>query len=165
MTNIATKFPNCKAVYVAWIGGRTDQYHGNIHLANSYWAKACQEYGAVYLPNLQYPMFYGSNFSSDGLHPNQGGQTAIANGLYQALKGGFTFMSFDDVTFSSNTNLFNGTTASLHKYTLNNTSYIANYSGFINLTSGTHDPFSWSHGGSVKIGKFSRTTGILGTAY
>lgn len=165
MSNIATKFPNCKRVYVAWIGGRADQYHGNIHLANSYWVKACQEYGAEYLPNLQYPMFYGGNFASDNVHPNQTGQTAIANALYQAVNGTYTFMAFDEVGFSSNTDMFSSTSTTLHKYSINNTSYVANYQGVIYLNVGTHDPFSWNHGASIKIGKFSRTSGILGTNY
>ena len=165
MANIATKFPNCKRVYVAWIGGRADNYHGNIHLANSYWVKACQEYGAEYLPNLQYPMFYGGNFASDNVHPNQTGQTAIANALYQAVNGTYTFMSFDEVVFSSNADMFSSSSTTLHKYSINNTSYIASYQGVIYLNVGTHDPFSWGHGASIKVGKFSRTTGILGTNY
>lgn len=164
MANCATKFPNAR-VHVAWIGGRMDQYHGYIHLANSYWQKACTEYHANYLPNLQYILFFGGRFSSDGVHPNQDGQAAIANGLYQALGDGYNFASFDDVTFTSNTDMFNEVTRNFHKYSINQISYLANYVSVLSLSVGSHDAFEWTRGGSVKIGSLSRVAGIIGCAY
>lgn len=165
MENIAEKFPNCKHVYVGFIGGRTDSYHGLIHLATERWNNACIEYGAEYMPNLQYVMFYGTRFSSDGIHPNLSGQTAITNALFQALNGGYTYTQFTDITFSANTDMFNEATRNLHKYSINQLSYLANYMGTLILNTGTHGAIEWNHGAAKKIGSLSRNQGILGTQY
>lgn len=161
-TLINQKFPNAK-IHVAFIGGSINEIHGEIYLKKSYYIEGCNSLHINYLPNLEFVLFNSLLFSSDGIHPNQNGQDALGNALYQALNGGYNYVAFNDIVLDpSDSDHFTGNTISLHLYSSNNISYLSNYGNNIYLTAAQN--FSLSNNGSVKIGKITKY-GIVGSKY
>ena len=81
---IQTKFPNA-TMCVGFIGNTTDASVASyITLTRSRYQTAAQTVGATYLNNLNV-LTSSSLFSSDGIHPNDSGESAIANALVTAM--------------------------------------------------------------------------------
>lgn len=159
---INNKFPNAK-IYIAFIGGSLNDNHGDIHLRKSYYIEGCISLGFTYLPNIEYVLFDSRLFSSDGIHPNQSGQNAISNALYQALNGGYKYTGFYDLTLDTATSNFNDTTFPLHLYSNNDISYLTNYSNVLVFNAST--PFELNYKGNFKLGKLTTRYGIIGSKY
>ena len=165
MTNckslINEKFPNAK-IHIAFIGGTSGSLHGDIHLRVYYYMNSCKKLNLNYLANLQYLLYNATYFASDGIHPTQDGQTNVANGLYQALNGGFNYTNFQDIQLdTSYSDNFNASLINMHLYSNNSISILENYSGNIYLSS---TGFALNNGADVKLGKLTQL-GIIGSKY
>lgn len=161
---IAQKFPNAK-VHLAFIGGTTNQYHGNVHLKVISYQKGALNYGWDFLANVWYPLYSESLFATDGIHPNNNGQLAICNALYQALNGGYNYYLFNDLVIDNTQTDYGFTgTMNLHHYSNNGISYLANYSDVKHLIF-ANTGFNLAYNGTVKIGKLQTRDGIIGTNY
>ena len=161
-TTCASKFPNAK-IHCAFIGGTMLDHHGQIHLAKTYYEEGFNAYQIDYYPNLEYIMYSEENFASDGIHPNQSGQTRIARGLYQAINGEFSYSKFADLTIKvADGNMFAGNDIPLHLYSNNNTTYLSHYSGVTYLNSSS---FNLPTDRYLNIGKIQSRYGVVGTQY
>ena len=90
----STKYPNAK-IHVAFIGN-TNLYNDKYKLIEkvSYYINACNEFGVDYIANSEYALHdYDTVFSSDGIHPNLAGETAIAEIVAGHLKNGYANVS------------------------------------------------------------------------
>ena len=162
-TNLKNKFQNLKNIYVGFIGGCTNEYHGNIHTHTMYYAKSCTTIGLTYIPHLEYALYHGGFLGSDGIHPNQWGQDSIARAINAGLNGGFTYSDFYDLTIDTNQSDNFGTVDwKLHLYSENDISYLASYEGVKYLTAKAD--FTYNKGDLIKLGKISQN-GIVGTKY
>ena len=161
-TTCASKFPNAK-IHCAFIGGTMLDHHGQIHLAKTYYEDGFNAYQIDYYPNLEFIMYSEENFASDGIHPNQTGQTKIARGLYQAINGEFSYSKFADLTIKvADGNMFAGNDIPLHLYSNNNTTYLSHYSGVTYLNSSS---FNLPTDRYLNIGKIQSRYGVVGTQY
>lgn len=164
-TVIDSKFPNSK-VHIAFIGGTTNQYHGNIHLKVIEYLNGSMNCNFNFLNNVWYPLYSEERLATDGIHPNLSGQNAIANALYQAFNGGYNYYLFNDIIIdNSQSDLGLSGTTQLHHYSNNNLSTLSNYSGTKIYTIDTSLTIPWSYNGSIKIGKLQSRAGIIGTNY
>lgn len=163
VTNLRSKFQNLKNIYVGFIGGCTNEYHGDIHIHTMYYGNSCNTIGITYMPHLEYALYPGGLIGSDGIHPNQYGENSITRAIYAGLNGGFTYSGFYDLTIdtSQSTN-FSGIDWKLHLYSENDTSYLASYEGTKILVSTTD--FVYNNGDLIKLGKISQN-GIVGSKY
>ena len=161
-TKLKTKFPNAKT-YIAFIGGTTNQYHGNIHLKTINYIDGCLNNDLIYLDNLQYVLYNASYFSSDGIHPNQNGQNEIAKALYLALRGEYNYKKFVDLVINIDTTVWSANDIALHLYQNNNVSILSNYSDAIYLLA--NNTFTLNYNAEVKIGTLQVRNGIIGTNY
>ena len=87
-----TKFPNAK-LHIAFIGwSKNKDAKTNLQSTYQYYKNACDLYADIdFMKNTQYVLHdYFNMFSSDGIHPNQTGQTAIANAICDCLLRGST---------------------------------------------------------------------------
>lgn len=159
---LKTKFPNAK-IYLAYIGGTTNEYHGNIHLKTINYIEGSLNNDLIYLDNLQYVLYNASLFSSDGIHPNQNGQNEIAKALYLALRGEYNYKKFIDLVINIDTSVWSANDIALHLYQNNNVSIISNYSNAIYLLA--NNTFTLNYNGEVKIGTLQVRNGIIGTNY
>lgn len=160
---ILSKYPNVKKIYVGFIGGCANEYHGDIHIKTTYYANGCNTLNIEYLPNLEYALFNVGFLGSDKIHPNNYGQTSITRAIYAALFGGFTYNAFYDLTIdTSDSDYFSTVDWKLHLYSVNNISYLSSYDGVKYLTA-TAD-FEFDNGDLIKLGKITQT-GIIGTKY
>ena len=90
----ATKYPNAK-LHIAFVGN-TKVYADKYKLIDkvSYYINACNEFGIDYISNSEYALHdYSVVFSSDGIHPNLAGETAIAEIVAGHLKNGYANVS------------------------------------------------------------------------
>ena len=162
-TAILAKYPNVKNIYIGFIGGCANEYHGDIHIRVSYYANSCNTLGLTYMPNLEYALFNVGYLGSDKIHPNSYGQNAITKAIYSALHGGFTYTGFYDLTIDTTQSMhFPSVDWKLHLYSVNNISYLASYDGAKFLTA--NSDFSFTPGDLIKLGKITQT-GIIGTKY
>ena len=86
-TLCSVKFPNAK-VHIAPIGwSKNASSKSSLIYTYNYYNAACNNIPQIdYLMNTQYALHnYFEVFSSDGFHPNENGQTAIANAVYDAM--------------------------------------------------------------------------------
>lgn len=86
---VTTKYPNAK-LHVAFIGG-TNVYANKYKLSQkiTFYSKGCNDLNIDFLPNAPYTLHdYANVFSSDGIHPNLNGQTAIAEHIANYIKYG-----------------------------------------------------------------------------
>lgn len=159
---INTKFPNAK-IHIAVIGGTTTQYHGNMHLLVEAYVQGCLDNDLHYLKNLEYTLYQAQLFLSDGIHPNQYGQNAIARNLYSALNGGFEYIRYNQISIdTSQSDYFPSVDFPLHIISKNDITILSNYSGVKYLTAS--QTFELTYEGRVKIGKIDQN-GIIGTNY
>lgn len=159
---INTKFPNAK-IYIAVIGGTTNQYHGNMHLLVEAYVQGCLDNDLHYLKNLEYTLYQAQLFLSDGIHPNQYGQNAIAKNLFSALNGGFEYIRYNQISIdTAQSDHFPSVDFPLHIVSKNDITILSNYSGTKYLTAS--QTFELTYNGSVKIGKIDQN-GIIGTDY
>lgn len=82
-----TNYPKAK-IWFAPIGWTTD-----INVSNKIFEfitalRSCFVFGVNYMPYMDQVMHQKDAFASDGLHPNQGGQTLIGMGMASVLRGG-----------------------------------------------------------------------------
>lgn len=86
---IKVKFPNAK-LYVAFIGNTSivnDKYGVMSRVA--WYIRACNLLNIQYMNNVEYALHnYGTEFATDGIHPNADGEETIAKALVQAYKTG-----------------------------------------------------------------------------
>lgn len=161
-TLINTKFPNAK-IHIAVIGGTTTQYHGNMHLLVEAYVQGCLDNDLHYLKNLEYTLYQAQLFLSDGIHPNQYGQNAIAKNLFAALNGGFEYIRYNQISIdTAQSDHFPSVDFPLHIVSKNDITILSNYSGTKYLTAS--QTFELTYNGSVKIGKIDQN-GIIGTDY
>ena len=120
-----TNFPNAK-VYIGSIGytkaisTNGDTYRNNINLNVT---RAYNNNNALPLINVNNVMKNNSYFASDNIHPNQNGQNAICNAIYNALYKNFellTSTSFLSVSFNTGITMNGG----LSNYRRNNLNII-----------------------------------------
>ena len=110
-----TKYPNAKI----WVGHNgwakhSDQLYSLSQSVRSYIAGA-NEAGATYINNIEFSLHrYFTDFSDDGIHPNENGQKRIAQLTADVLQGGggdiyepFRNNNFTPASDISNTNLPN----------------------------------------------------------
>lgn len=162
LTKIREKFVNVKNIYIGFIGGCTNDYHGDIHVRASYYAESANALGVTYLPNLQYALFDSSLFGSDKIHPNANGETSITNAIYSALNGGFTYNRFETLGIdTTESDYFGSVSFPLHLCSINNISYLCSYSRIFLIAS---SDFEFNHGDSIKLGKITQK-GIIGSKY
>ena len=98
MTNfkarVAYLYPNA-TLKIGFIGNTSvtlDKY--DVMCKCPLYIRCCQELGIDYLNNVEYALHnYGTEFGSDGIHPNETGQAVIAEAIYQALKTGSAHVS------------------------------------------------------------------------
>lgn len=161
-TLISTKFPNAK-IHIAVIGGTTNQWHGHMHLLVEAYVQGCLDNNINYLKNLEYTLYQSQLFLSDGIHPNQYGQNAIARNLYSALNGGFEYIRYNQISIdTSQSDYFPSVDFPLHIVSKNDITILSNYSGTKFLTA--NQTFELTYNGAVKIGKIDQN-GIIGTEY
>ena len=94
MTNFYNKikeiYPNA-TLKIGFIGNTSivnDKY--GVSSKCPFYINSCKKLGIEYLNNIEYALHnYSTEFSSDGIHPNDEGQEIIANTLYQILKMGY----------------------------------------------------------------------------
>lgn len=83
-TIIASKFPNA-TMCVGFIGNTTNaNLATNITNTRDRWQSGTSSAGAVWLNNLNV-LTNSSLFSSDGIHPNSAGQSAITSAVIDAM--------------------------------------------------------------------------------
>lgn len=118
-----TKFPNAK-LHIAFFGWTTNaNAKTNLQYTYQYYKNGCEAFSDIdFMKNTQYALHdYSNMFASDGVHPNQTGQYAIANAVYDCLvsgsaniyyRRGFGFTPVNDGylsgTWGSNSILDNG---------------------------------------------------------
>lgn len=159
---IATKFPNAK-IHIAFIGGTINNNHGDIYLTRYYYNESCNNNDIEIYANTHLGLYNKALFSSDGIHPNQTGQNAIANILYQALNGGYNYQLFSDVLIDvSQSDVLSGNNFSLHLYSNNSNSVLSNYAGTQYLNS--IQDFAMTDSSEIKIGKVVNEH-LIGTKY
>ena len=162
LTKIREKFVNVKNIYVGFIGGCTNEYHGNIQVRNAYYTESASALGITYLPNLQYALFNAGYFGSDKIHPNSYGQTAITDTIYSALNGGYTYCKFLDLGIdTTESDYFGSVSFPLHLYSMNDISYLCSYSRIVLSTS---SDFEYTSDDNIKLGKITQN-GIIGSSY
>ena len=95
-----TKYPNAK-VHIGFIGkGKAVDRLTFAKKCNVY-NIAALTYGCRFMINAQYALCdYFNCFSSDGFHPNQSGQYAIADAITQCVLNGIANITKDYTTFS-----------------------------------------------------------------
>ena len=84
------KFPNA-TLHIAFIGwSKNKDAKTNLQYTYQYYKNGCDAFADIdFMKNTQYALHdYGNMFSSDGIHPNQTGQTAIANAICDCLLRG-----------------------------------------------------------------------------
>ena len=156
---IASKFPNAK-VHTAFIGGTTNQYHSSILRTINLYVDQFNVEGFNYLPNLQYVLFDVRYLSSDGIHPNSSGQTAIANALYVAINGGYNYYIDRELTLDmSNTDHFTNSSPITFRLRSNNESSVLSSNG-ANLT--PDSGFAIANNEFINIGRIPKY-GIMGS--
>lgn len=109
VTNIRSYFPNAVAMfaYMAW-----DRNSGNMTTYNKLYlpdryANATKNTGISFIENIYKCLqANASYFSSDGTHPNNDGQKAIANAIYSALTGCYNGVTTESVNATGETNIF-----------------------------------------------------------
>lgn len=85
-----TKFPNAK-LHIAFIGwSKNATAKTNLQGTYLYYKNGCDAYPDIdFMKNTQYALHgYFTMFSSDGIHPNLNGETAIANAIVDCLNDG-----------------------------------------------------------------------------
>jgi hypothetical protein len=85
-----TKFPNAK-LHIAFIGwSKNANAKTNLQLTYLAYKNGCDAYADIdFMKNTQYALHdYFTMFSSDGIHPNLNGQTAIANAIVDCINNG-----------------------------------------------------------------------------
>ena len=95
---VATKYPNAK-LHIAFIGG-TSVYANKWKLSQkvAFYSKACNDYNIDFLTNSPYILHdYGTVFSSDGIHPNLAGETAIGEHIANYIKYGHADVILDPI--------------------------------------------------------------------
>ena len=111
VTLCATKFPNAK-LHIAFFGwSRNASAKTNLVFTYYQYNKGCDAQPSVdFMKNTQYALHdYYALFSSDGIHPNQDGQNAIANVVYDALVyGSANVMIYSGFTFSTSAGVSGG---------------------------------------------------------
>lgn len=85
----ATKYPNAK-LHIGFIGNTTNYTNkGKLIRKCMYYVLACNEFNVDYIQNSELTLHnYASVFSSDGIHPNLAGETAIAEVFAEYLQNG-----------------------------------------------------------------------------
>lgn len=86
---IKSKFPNA-TTHIGFIGNTSVQTNKfKVSETIRPYIEGTERNNAHYLSNVQYALHnYYTMFSSDGIHPNEGGQIAIASAISQALQSG-----------------------------------------------------------------------------
>lgn len=87
-----SKFPNA-TLHIAFIGwSKNKDAKTNLQSTYQYYKNGCDAFADIdFMKNTQYVLHdYFNMFSSDGIHPNQTGQTAIANAICDCLLRGST---------------------------------------------------------------------------
>lgn len=85
-----TKFPNAK-LHIAFIGwSKNAAAKTALQSTYVFYKSGCEAHADIdFMINTEYALHaYFSQFSSDGIHPNLAGQTAIANAIIECLKKG-----------------------------------------------------------------------------
>ena len=81
---VQSKFPNA-TMCVAFIAGTTDESQQSaLASVKSAYQSACSSLGCVFLNNTDV-LSSASYFASDGIHPNESGETRIANAIVNAM--------------------------------------------------------------------------------
>lgn len=108
-----TYFPNAR-LYVGFVGRNcSTSNNGQASLISVY--KAVKSSAASYLTNIEYACRDITMFSSDGFHPNQAGQNAIAKALCDIVATG----SYSPCTLITNTGVGGLTTTTINGPDLN----------------------------------------------
>lgn len=159
-TIINTKFPNAK-IHIGFIGGTTNTNRQYILRTINLYQDKCLELGIDYMPNLQYVLYDSSYFQEDGIHPNQYGQAAICNALYQALDRGYNYYRDINLTVdtSSSPHFSNSGTFTLRLRQVNNTSSLSLSSP---ITLDATEAFSATTSEFLQIGTIDQI-GIIGS--
>lgn len=159
-TLLNTKFPNAK-IHIAFIGGTSNEYHRYILRTITLYNDKCNELGIKYLPNLQYILFNKDYLSSDGIHPNQDGEAAIANGLYAALNGSYTYAIDRELSIdpSYSDHFSSSSSFTFRLRSVNNSSNLSTANG-AGLSTST--PFSVSNNAFISLGKIEQK-GLMGS--
>lgn len=108
-TKVRNNFPNAVAmfVYMAW-----DRNSGNMTTYNKLYlparyASALKQTGISFIEGVYKCLQANeSYFSSDGTHPNNEGQKAIANAIYSALTGGYNGVTTESKNVNNEVNIF-----------------------------------------------------------
>lgn len=85
-----TKFPNAK-LHIAFIGwSKNANAKTALQTTYVYYKRGCEGIADIdFMINTEYALHaYFSQYSSDGIHPNLAGQTAIANAIIECLEKG-----------------------------------------------------------------------------
>lgn len=152
-----TKFPNAK-LHIAFIGwSKNANAKTNLQLTYRAYKNGCDAYADIdFMKNTQYALHdYFTMFSSDGIHPNLNGQTAIANAIVDCINNGSAnvyyrkAVGFDLVNSGGLQGTWSG------KETVDNgiTSIMWDNAGTMNWT--TENAITLSGKSFVKIGTFN----------
>ena len=102
-TLINTKFPKA-TIHIGQVGNSNNaaRTYELTNVTSSYMA-ACNELNVKYINNMQYVLNnYFVDFSSDGFHPNQTGQNAIALALQEYFVNDYLLVNYPLIGFNAN---------------------------------------------------------------
>ena len=101
-----TTFPNAK-VYVGFIAndGTSNQSNGGSTQIRDHFMlnvfpayKNCTKYGGIYLNGVEYVMHNYNYFMEDDVHPNENGEVALTNAIFESLKAGYVSLTYTRIS-------------------------------------------------------------------
>ena len=162
-TLIQTKFPNAK-VHVAYFPICVNVNTSQIYYKYQTYVSNSNLYNWNFLANIRYSLMNGSYLASDNIHINQNGENAVANAIYMALNGGYNYSKFNDNTLTKDS-IFNAGTFNMHLYSVNDISFLANYTGTQTFSvSSAGNRLNIYDNPTITLGSLTRN-GMIGRGY